>query len=477
MSNKKFYNSLSRRDFLKVSGSLLGAAAGSALLSKAFLQPDEVVQAAWTASGRKAPLRSSEAAVNQQVNGQELHFAATDGWITLPPDKTVPPYHPDNMAPEPFTTYIFGFRNVTGLNKNQTFSQKMKAQLTAPLFWLEQETDNILTVTNLGLAIRPDLIDAHTLHFHGFRNAIPIFDGEPHSSVGIPIARELTYFYRPHDPGTYMYHCHFEETEHVHMGMVGPCFVTPIQNYEAPASWNGPEPWIMALLAGGTAEGAPRGYVFNDEDGSTAYDREFIMMVTEIWTESHWCDSHVQLPEWSDYNPEFYLLNGRVYPDTLLPNGGGTDFTPPNVGELIAPDGYPELQYQPVSSLVNCNAGDRVLFRIINLGFEEQAMRLAGIKMKVVGKDATMLRGRDGTDLTYFSSSVNVGPGESTDAIFTAPPFDASKATPDGYNVYLFYNRNYNRLSNGGHSGYGGAMTEIRVYPENQLPAQIGPNT
>ena len=23
-------------------------------------------------------------------------------------------YHPDNLAPAPFTTYIFGFRNVTG---------------------------------------------------------------------------------------------------------------------------------------------------------------------------------------------------------------------------------------------------------------------------------------------------------------------------------------------------------------------------
>jgi hypothetical protein len=197
------------------------------------------------------------------------------------------------------------------------------------------------------------------------------------------------------------------------------------------------------------------------------------MLISEIWTESHWCDSHVQLPEWSDYNPEFYLLNGRVYPDTLLPNGGETDAQ----GDLIAPAGYPELQYQPVSSLVNCNEGDRVLFRIINLGFQEQAMRLGGIKMKVVGKDATMLRGRDGTDMTYLTSTVAIGPGESNDAIFVAPPFDITRATPGGYNTYLFFNRNYNRLSNGGHSGIGGAMTEIRVFPADVVPAQTAPNT
>lgn len=472
MSKKTSQNSFTRRDFLKLGGGLLGAAAGSTVLSRALLQPDKVVQAAREQTVR---LRTGEAQNNGNVDGKVLHFAATDGWIYLDPAADVPPYHPDNMAPDPFTTYIFGFRDVTAVsnNSNKVFAQKMKSQLTAPLFWLEQETDNLLKITNLGLQLRPDLVDAHTLHFHGFRNAIPIFDGEPHSSVGVPISRELTYFYRPHDPGTYMYHCHFEETEHVHMGMIGPCFVTPIQNYGM-VEPGGPVLVTPAQLGGNTDSAAPRGYVFNDGDGSTAYDREFIMLVSEIWTESHWCDSHVQLPEWSDYNPEFYLLNGRVYPDTLKPNGGGTD---QGSGDLIAPEGHPELQYQPVSSLVRCNEGDRVLLRVINLGFEHQAMRLAGIKMRVVGKDATMLRGRDGTDLTYLTSTVTIGPGESTDAIFIAPPFDASKATPEGYNTYLFYNRNYQRLNNGGHGGHGGAMTEIHVYPsQTPLSPQTAPN-
>lgn len=465
MRKQNSRNPLTRRDFLKLGGGLLGAAAGSTVLSKALLQPREVVQAA---EKYMPPLRSPEAKAAANNGAPNLHYVATDGWIYLDQDATVPPYHPDNMAPSPFTTYIFGFRDVTEVSSKSdlVYAQKMKAQLTAPLFWIEQEADFTLKITNLGLQLRPDLVDAHTLHFHGFRNAIPIFDGEPHSSVGVPISRELTYFYRPHDPGTYMYHCHFEETEHVHMGMIGPCFVTPIQNKGNETDANG------ARIPAGK-------YVYNDgvqpsDPRSTAYDREFIMLVSEIWTESHWCDSHVQLPEWSDYNPEFYLLNGRVYPDTLLPNGGGTD---KKTGDLIAPAGHPELQYQPVSSLVQCNEGDRVLLRIINLGFEQQAMRLAGIKMKVVGKDATLLRGRDGTDLAFLTGTVPVGPGESTDAIFTAPPFDPDKA-PQGYNTYLFHSRNYQRMNNGGHGDYGGAMTEVRVFPASQkLPAQSRPNT
>ena len=43
------------------------------------------------------------------------------------------------------------------------------------------------------------------------------------------------------------------------------------------------------------------------------------MFLSEVWGDSHWADAHIQLPEWSDYRADFSLLNGRVYPDTLLP--------------------------------------------------------------------------------------------------------------------------------------------------------------
>jgi FtsP/CotA-like multicopper oxidase with cupredoxin domain len=423
---------LSRRQLLKLGGGLVGLGAASALLPKALLQPREVLATAGLT----------------QITEPDLHFVASDGWIYLP-DPAVPPYHPDNMAPGLLTTYIFGFRNVTGLTHEQMFAQKMKAQLAAPTWWIDQETDFTLQITNLGLQVRPDLIDAHTLHFHGFRDAIPIFDGEPHSSVGVPISRDLTYFYRPHHPGTYMYHCHFEETEHVHMGMVGVVFVRPLLDQD-PA------------LAG-------RRFCYNDP--STEYEREFTMMLNEIWTFAHWCDSHVQLPEWSDYAPDFWLLNGRVYPDTLAPPGGGTD---PVTGDLIPPAGRPELQYQPISSLVQCNEGDRVLLRLVNLGFREQNMRLTSIPMRLVGRDATPLVGRDGTDLTYTTDTVVMGPGESADAIFVAPAYDPAGGP---YNRYFLYNRNANRISNGGAPGYGGQMTEVHVYPAGTLGAQTEPNT
>ena len=99
-----------------------------------------------------------------------------------------------------------------------------------------------------------------------------------------------------------MFHCHVEDTEHVHMGMTGLVFVRPAQD--------------------GNTSCYPSGkYAYNDGDGSTGFDREFAMFLSEVWGDSHWADAHIQLPEWSDYRADFSLLNGRVYPDTLLPNG------------------------------------------------------------------------------------------------------------------------------------------------------------
>ena len=86
--------------------------------------------------------------------------------------------------------------------------------------------------------------------------------------------------------------------------------------------------------------------MYNDGDGSTGFDREFAMFLSEVWAESHWADAHIQLPEWSDYRADFSLLNGRVYPDTLAPNGSIDPFHPVRdaSGDLIAPAGTPRAE-------------------------------------------------------------------------------------------------------------------------------------
>jgi FtsP/CotA-like multicopper oxidase with cupredoxin domain len=437
---------INRRSFLKTVGGAIVVAAGASLLPPIF---------------RRTLLPVGVSEVSAADPAPDLYIAGTDGWIHLPPTPSIGFYHPDSLAPAPFTTYIFGFRNVTGLTDIQKNAQKMKAQHNAPLFWVKQfdpahPVDFRVQLTNLGMQQRPDLFDAHTIHWHGFRNVIPWYDGEPTTSLAVPAGRNFTYVYRPRDPGTYMYHCHVEDVEHVHMGMTGLVFVRPLQD-------------------GNTALYPSGKYAYNDGDGSTGFDREFAMFLSEVWTESHWCDAHIQLPEWSDYRADFALLNGRVYPDTLAPNGSIDPFNPVRdaSGDLIAPAGHPELQYQPLSALVTCNAGERVLLRFANLGFKEAAITLTGIPMKVVGRDATFMRSRDGTDTSYLTNTLSFGAGESFDVLFTAPAYQG----PGPYDTYMLYNRNFIRSNNLAAGGFGGQATEVRVYPAGTLGAQSIPNT
>jgi FtsP/CotA-like multicopper oxidase with cupredoxin domain len=443
-----------RRDFLKL--------AGGAAVAAGTIRP----LSGWTGKWL-APERAEAQAIDY-----DLYWAGTDGWIYLPPSPAIPPFHPDPLGPGQLNTYIFGFRNVSGMSLSQKNQQKNKAQHNAPLFWVDQfdpsaPVDFRMKVTNLGLALRPDLFDAHTLHWHGFRNVIPFFDGEPSGSVSVPTGRDFTYIYRPREEGTYMYHCHVEDVEHVHMGMTGLVFVRPLQN-------------------GNTTHYASGKYVYNDGDGTTGYDREFAMFLSEVWAESHWSDAHIQLPEWSDYRADFSLINGRVYPDTLAPNApinaaasvhALAVATDPVTGDLVAPPGHPELQYQPHSSLITCQPGERVALRFANLGFMEQAMSLAGIQMRVVGRDATHLRGRDGTDTSYETDTINIGPGESFDVIFTAPAFSGGSGSSGlGYDTYMLYNRNFVNSNNLATGGFGGQATEVHVYPSGSLATQQYPN-
>ncbi|MAT96586.1 MAG: copper oxidase [Anaerolineaceae bacterium] len=435
---------LNRRDFMKLGGGVLAGAALTRLLPRTL--------------GQSGMIALAEDYSQVAAPPADLALVGTDGWIYLPGEVPIPGtinqfYQPDDYAPDLLTTYMFGFRDVTGLTDELVFAQKMKCQATAPLFWVNEGQEYRVKLTNVGLQMRPDLIDEHTLHWHGFRNAWPIFDGEPHSSVRVPIGRSLTMYYQPFHPGTYMYHCHVEETEHVHMGMTGSVFVRPAQDGTPIVATNGK---------------TYDRFAYNCGDGSTGFDREFVLNLTDVWAEAHWADSHVQLPDWTDFNADYYLLNGRVYPDTIAPNGIGLDT---NTGILQPPPGRPELQYQPLSSLIECEAGDRVLLRLINLTFGQHAMTLPGLKMRVVGKDATLLRGNDGTDFAYDTHTVYLGTGATVDAIFTAPEDVTETQT------YLFYNRNFDRLSNAGGQGYGGQMTEIRVHPAGTLAPQTEPNT
>jgi FtsP/CotA-like multicopper oxidase with cupredoxin domain len=423
-----FQNGSTRRQFLKatgvgaatvaVSGSVFSlAGSGSAVAASPPLPRDHVV-----------------------LSGGNIFLAATDGYMTMPGREDNP-------------LYIFGFipvPNDTVANLENDF--KGRAQTIAPILDTTEGADVYLKLTNLGLIQRPDLTDSHTIHWHGFRTPTALFDGVPEVSVAVPINRQFTYFYRPHNAGTYMYHCHFEDVEHVHMGMTSIVFVRPA--------------------------GHPT-WAYNDP--STAFDRHFAILLNEVWHKFHDGDRDIQETIMTDYDPEWFTLNGRAYPQTILPNDDPALKPELRILTPNANNGDDEAS-QPVSSLIQVNPNDRVLLRLANLGYQQHAMELPGIPMRVIGQDATFLGPNTTLDVSYgdrryWTNTIYIGPGEARDVLLTAPSYDAAAPGDSdswgAYNRYLFRNRDYQKLSNNGAPGPGGMMTELRVYaPANPVGAQ-----
>jgi FtsP/CotA-like multicopper oxidase with cupredoxin domain len=191
------------------------------------------------------------------------------------------------------------------------------------------------------------------------------------------------------------------------------------------------------------------------------------MFLSEYWTLERWEAAHIQEHDWSDYDPDYWAINGRTYPDTLASDGDPLATTAAGW-----PDGREELRYQPLSSLVTCRAGERVLLRFSNLGFQQHAIRADGLVFNVIGKDAKFLGPTPAQsappapaypDRRFQTDTIYIAPGESYDAIFTAPAFSGGTGTSgNGYDTYLLYNRKLAYLNNGG-APYGGHMTEVRV--------------
>jgi FtsP/CotA-like multicopper oxidase with cupredoxin domain len=467
---------IGRRKFLALGGAIVAVAASGAGVAAALIR----------AGGETPSPRSPQPVGLDPVSGRQdgavslppskkvRHFAlaGTDGFVAMPSSRTlgagmgaadIDPYFPDPLAPDRRTTYCFSFRNVTGLDQAQVSAQKGHTELCAPLFYSTVDEEIWVTLTNLGLAVRPDLVDSHTLHWHGFRNAIPFYDGVPESSISVPIGRDFTYVYRPQDSGTYMYHCHFEDVEHVTMGMQGIVFVKP----DALDKKKG---------AGVLPAGQQKAYGVRDGDvdGESWYDREFAILLGEIDARAHFNDAHIQTTDWTDFHADFWTFNGRSYPDTIQPNskrdetglliaqidgGVGAD------GASILTDNPDDrLASNPLSSLVQGQKGERVLVRFANLGFLNHSIVFPGLEIDVMGRDARFVPAsarREKTD------TIQIGPGESRDVFITL----------DQTGTFPFYDRGmarYTGSEDGTNEWVGGQRSEIRVY--DSLAPQLKPN-
>jgi len=353
----------------------------------------------------------------------------------------------------------------------------MNGNIPAPLMAIDEDDEYFLTLSNVGMIMRPDLFEQHTVHFHGYPNASSVYDGVPDASVAINIGASFTYYYLAPDAGTYFWHCHITPPEHLQMGMVGQLFVRPRQNRvqvghsllaalqqqqtdnrtkcdsNADILCGNPIP----LVNTGANRAATGNYAYNDGDASTYYDVEYPLQIHGFDPNFHFVGMTFNPEGFADMKDKYFLLNGRSYPDTVM---AGTM-------ETAAADGRGHFS-QPMSAIVNITAGQRALLRISDLDVSEyQTLASIGVRMTVIALNAKLLRDQAGNNLFYSTNSITLGGGESLDVILDTctvarPDPSVTCTAPMATGTYYLYTPNLDHLSNDAEN-FGGLMTEVHV--------------
>jgi multicopper oxidase len=383
----------------------------------------------------------------------------------------------------------------------------MNGNIPAPLIAFDEDDEMFLTLTNVGMIMRPDLFEQHTIHFHGYPNASSVYDGVPDASVAINIGGSFTYYYLSPDAGTYFWHCHITPPEHLQMGMVGQLYVRPRQNrvaggtdlYVALAQQNGvavttsptaipptasvtgpattvdlrtacnpaadilcsatmPAVYTATVAPASTVStGGTGGYVYNDGDASTWYDVEYPLQMHGFDPNFHFVGMTFNPEAFVDMKSKFFLLNGRSYPDTVTP------------GPMATQSSDGRMHYsQPLPAIINIPAGGKAALRLVNLAVDEyHTLASLGIPMKEVGFNAKLLRDQAGNNQEFYTNSITLGGGESLDVILDASDAGcgstgcAAQLYPAGTTFYL-YTPNLDELSND-QENFGGLMTEVHI--------------
>ncbi|MBI4996130.1 MAG: multicopper oxidase family protein [Rhodocyclales bacterium] len=184
----------------------------------------------------------------------------------------------------------------------------------------------------------------------------------------------VTYTFTATQPGTYQYHSGTQPALQVEMGLVGALIVRPAA--------------------------AKQAY----DHAGTAYDREYLLVITEMDPYVHDQVAQGNLnPDTSDYFPVQWYINGRNGMDTLYG------------------DNIPWMPTQPYGSMVLAYPSERVLLRLVNAGRDAHPFHVHGNHITVVGRDGRMLESAPGAgpDLAWSDFTIKAIPGATYDGVFT----------------------------------------------------------
>jgi FtsP/CotA-like multicopper oxidase with cupredoxin domain len=348
-------HNLDRRGFLKLAG---GGVAGALLSRAALAAPAAHAGVLATPRG----LASTMALPSVVAGTKHFYLYATDGYL---------------MLPDGVRTYIRGFAG----NNPPT---SPAPQLPAPVIEAVVGDDCYIHLTEIGNSNRRAPMDPHTIHLHGIHVSTQN-DGFPETSFDL-MGHEGVYYFKPEHAGTYMYHCHVEASEHVQLGMYGALIVRPATN-------------TNNTVFGG---------IEMDGELVDRFDKEYIMLLSDLDTRWH---RNIEVGNNNfnaiEFRPDYWLLNGRSFPDTLRPAHPVV-----NQNEGGPPPGY--------DTYVHVRTGERFLLRMINMGFNTVPWHIHGWHFVIVGKDASPLLIQTPMGHLHADYTVTVGSGETYDLIIEA---------------------------------------------------------
>lgn len=296
-----------------------------------------------------------------------INLWATDGYISMPDGNSI---------------YIWGYSETEG----------KPAQLPGPRIVVRQgDKVNINLSNNLPEAtsiIFPGQDDVGVLGGSGSRPVQPVFDengllvslADYADYNGNPLSNPttVTYTFIAQNPGTYLFESGTSPHKQVQMGLYGVIVVRP-------------EGYDHAIPSKKTAYG---------ENTQTEFDREYLLVVSEIDPMLHQAVEKGEPYIIREYKPRYWTMNGRAAPDTMMP-----DY-----------QGY--LPNQPYGSMIMAEKDEKILIRYVGAGIENHPLHPHANHTRIIALDGRLLR--NGTqDLSFKRFTILVGAGQTYDQIFT----------------------------------------------------------
>lgn len=309
-------------------------------------------------------------AVIDGITGTTFNFTATPGYISGGDGRQI---------------YIWGYADGAGA-----------VQYPGPTLLLHEGDAVTITLTNNLPDLPGGLPGSNTtsMIFPGM-TGVTTTVGDP----GVPglLAQEavsgggtVTYTFTATNPGTYYYQSATNPDLQVEMGLFGAIIVYPTGSFPA------------AIGTPGIPGTSTPGQAYNDTSGDSAYDREYLFLLSEMDPRVHQ-SVELGLPfDTSTFFATYWFINGRNGPD---------DMNDPYLAWLPT---------QPYNSVPRMHPGENVLCRLINMGRDLHPFHAHGNHTMIIAEDGKLLSTTGAAaDLARMNFTMTMAPGRTADEIYT----------------------------------------------------------